>query len=232
MRTCLIITLIALAPILSLNAEETADDSSEVSASTAFSQAMGQLFAHQISSLGLDAEEVISAMRAGGQPPPQERLQQLYTAHMAHIEQERAAAGPQWKQDQGLPEAVHDEFYRAFIKMDGVTVTDSGLAYQILSSGDGQRPSASDTVMVHYDGRHTSGVVFCSSRERGTPMSFDLSGDLIQGWKEAIPLLPVGTEVRLVIPAELAYGPHNPHAQHPTGILIFDIEIKHIIDKP
>ena len=228
MRHPIIIAIIALIPIISLAAE----DSTETSPSEAFSRAVGQHYALQIASMNLSLETVIAGIRAGGQPPADERMQQLHAAHMAQVAQARETAGLTWKQEQDLPESTHDDFYQAFIELDGVLVTDSGLAYQILSPGDGKRPTANDTVLVHYEGRHTSGAIFDSSRERGSPLPADLDGDLMQGWKEGIPLLPVGTKARLVIPAELAYGPRNPQARHPTGILLFDVEILEIVDQP
>lgn len=232
MRNAIIIALIALSPIISQAAEDTPADSTEASPGELFSKAVGQHYAMQIAGMELDVEAVIAGIRAGGTPPPDERMQQLHAAHMAQVAQAREAAGPIWKQEQELPEATHDAFYEAFITMDGVQVTDSGLAYQILRPGDGKRPTAKDTVMVHYDGRLTTGALFDSSRERGEPLPADLSRGLIQGWKEAIPLLPVGTKARLVIPADLAYGPHDPQSQRPTGILIFDVEVMEIVNRP
>ena len=68
---------------------------------------------------------------------------------------------------------------------DGVITTESGLQYEILSSGDGAKPIATDQVTVHYHGMLTDGTVFDSSVDRGEPATFPANG-VIQGWVEAL----------------------------------------------
>lgn len=98
-----------------------------------------------------------------------------------------------------------EAFMEANAKKEGVVSLPSGLQYKILEKGTGRKPSASDTVIVDYEGSLLNGKVFDSSYERGEPISFPVSG-VIQGWQEALQLMPVGSIWTLYIPANLAYG--------------------------
>ena len=91
-------------------------------------------------------------------------------------------------------------------KKEGVTTTESGLQYEVLTTGEGSSPTPQDNVTVHYTGTLTDGTVFDSSVERGEPATFGVS-QVIPGWTEALQLMSVGDKFRLVIPSELAYGP-------------------------
>ncbi|MCV6613688.1 MAG: FKBP-type peptidyl-prolyl cis-trans isomerase, partial [Cellvibrionaceae bacterium] len=86
-----------------------------------------------------------------------------------------------------------------------VSVTDSGLQYEVLNAGDGKVPGSSDTVKVHYHGTLIDGTVFDSSVERGQPAEFPVTG-VIAGWVEALQLMSVGSKWKLFIPYQLAYG--------------------------
>tara|TARA_Y100000034_G_scaffold35064_2_gene43021 strand:- start:6216 stop:6971 length:756 start_codon:yes stop_codon:yes gene_type:complete len=88
---------------------------------------------------------------------------------------------------------------------EGVIVTESGLQYKVLKSGEGESPSSTDTVSVHYEGRLTNGTVFDSSIARGVPVDFPVNR-VISGWTEALQLMKEGDEWELYIPSVLAYG--------------------------
>ncbi|WP_067520604.1 FKBP-type peptidyl-prolyl cis-trans isomerase [Endozoicomonas ascidiicola] len=109
-------------------------------------------------------------------------------------------------------------------KKEGVTVTDSGLQYEVVKQGDGAKPVAADTVTVHYTGKLTDGTVFDSSKERGQPATFPLA-NVIKGWTEGVALMPVGSEYRLTIPAELAYGDQEVGSIPAGSVLVFDVEL-------
>ncbi|MBF0620700.1 MAG: FKBP-type peptidyl-prolyl cis-trans isomerase [Magnetococcales bacterium] len=111
-------------------------------------------------------------------------------------------------------------------KKEGVTVTDSGLQYEVLIEGDGAKPKATDTVKVHYAGTLTDGKEFDSSYKRGQPISFPLNR-VIAGWTEGLQLMSVGSKYRLTIPGDLAYGSSGvPQAGiGPNATLIFDVEL-------
>lgn len=114
-------------------------------------------------------------------------------------------------------------------KREGVVVLPSGLQYKILKEGNGPKPKASDTVKCHYEGRLINGQVFDSSIRRGEPAEFPVSG-VIQGWVEALQLMPVGSKWQLYIPSELAYGAHGAgQSIGPNETLIFDVELLAIV---
>ena len=107
----------------------------------------------------------------------------------------------------------------------GVKVTASGLQYEILKAGEGPKPGASDTVSVHYHGTLIDGTVFDSSVDRGQPATFPVGG-VIPGWVEALQLMPSGSKWKLVIPANLAYGPQGAGgAIGPNSTLVFEVEL-------
>jgi FKBP-type peptidyl-prolyl cis-trans isomerase len=107
----------------------------------------------------------------------------------------------------------------------------SGLAWKVLTEGrDEPTPAATDTVEVHYTGWTTDGKMFDSSRKRGQPAKFPLSG-VIPGWTEGVQLMTPGEKRRFWIPADLAYG-ENPGGGRPGGMLVFDIELLNVEQAP
>lgn len=116
-------------------------------------------------------------------------------------------------------------------KRDGIKVTESGLQYEVLESGKGDSPKASDNVEVHYSGKLIDGTVFDSSVERGVPASFGVT-QVIPGWVEALQLMHEGDKWRLYIPSDLAYGPNGAGGViGPNMTLIFDVELLRVIKK-
>ena len=109
-----------------------------------------------------------------------------------------------------------------------VVTTASGLQYEIIVQGTGERPGAHDTVVVHYEGTFLDGSVFDSSFARGEPAQFPV-GMVIQGWVEGLQLMNVGSTFRFVIPADLAYGPQGAGPIPPNATLIFNVELIDIL---
>jgi FKBP-type peptidyl-prolyl cis-trans isomerase FklB len=108
---------------------------------------------------------------------------------------------------------------------DGVTVTTTGLQYEVITMGDGPKPSATDTVSTHYRGTLINGTEFDSSYSRNAPTEFPVNG-VIAGWTEALQLMPVGSKWKLFIPHNLAYGPRGAGgAIGPYQALVFEIEL-------
>jgi len=102
--------------------------------------------------------------------------------------------------------------------------TASGLKSKVIKKGTGKKkPSATDTVTVHYSGWTTDGKLFDSSHKRKQKASFPLNR-VIKGWTEGLQLMVVGEKRRFWIPAELAYG-NNPGGGRPGGLLVFDVEL-------
>ncbi|OBP13748.1 peptidylprolyl isomerase [Rheinheimera sp. SA_1] len=110
-------------------------------------------------------------------------------------------------------------------KKDGVTTTASGLQYQVLQAGSGDRhPTATSTVRVHYHGTLINGTVFDSSVERGETISFPLNR-VISGWTEGVQLMKVGDKFRFFIPSGLGYGNRSTGKIPAGSVLIFDVEL-------
>ncbi len=117
---------------------------------------------------------------------------------------------------------------RAFLeeneRREGVNTTASGLQYEVIATGEGASPGATDTVSTHYHGTLIDGSVFDSSVDRGQPASFAVNR-VIPGWTEALQLMTVGSKWRLFIPPELAYGERAAGSIPPNSTLIFEVEL-------
>ncbi|MFC3680931.1 FKBP-type peptidyl-prolyl cis-trans isomerase [Bacterioplanoides pacificum] len=124
-----------------------------------------------------------------------------------------------------------EEFLTKNAEREEVTVTESGLQYEVLVAGkDGlEKPAATDTVRVHYHGTLTDGTVFDSSVERGEPAQFPVNG-VIKGWIEALQMMQPGDKWKLYVPAELAYGARSPSPKIPANsALIFEVELLEVV---
>ena len=107
----------------------------------------------------------------------------------------------------------------------GVVVLASGLQYQILVEGKGEKPALHNMVICHYHGTLISGEVFDSSVKRVQPATFPVNG-VIKGWIEALQLMPVGSKWRLFLHPDLAYGDRQVSAViGPNCGLVFDVEL-------
>ena len=110
-------------------------------------------------------------------------------------------------------------------KKEGVTTTQSGLQYKVITEGTGKKPSATDTVETHYEGKTLDGNIFDSSYRRGQTATFPLNG-VIKGWTEALQLMAEGSKYELYIPSELAYGATGSGGTiEPYSTLIFTVEL-------
>ena len=118
-----------------------------------------------------------------------------------------------------------EEFLAENAGREGVTVTESGLQYEVLAAAEGPKPKANDKVKVHYEGTLIDGSVFDSSIRRGEPISFPLSG-VIPGWTEGVQLMSVGSRYRFAIPSALAYGERGAgQTIGPNEVLVFEVEL-------
>lgn len=107
---------------------------------------------------------------------------------------------------------------------EGVFTTPSGLQYEIIKEGSGEKPALTDKVTVHYRGKLINGEEFDSSYSRNEPTTFKLNY-VIKGWQEALQLMPKGSTYKFYIPSALAYGKRGNPAIEPNSLLIFDIEL-------
>ena len=144
------------------------------------------------------------------------RMQARQMEEFANMARENAEAGKRFLEENAGKE--------------GVQTTDSGLQYLVLEQGSGPRPSAGDTVRVHYRGTLLDGETFDDSYARGEPVEFALS-QVVPGWQEGLQLMPVGSKYRLWIPAQLGYGeggtPGGPIG--PNATLVFEVELLDIV---
>lgn len=110
-----------------------------------------------------------------------------------------------------------------------VFTTESGLQYQVVTEGTGDKPTATDKVKVHYTGTLLDGTKFDSSVDRGEPMEFPVNG-VIKGWTEVLQLMPVGSKYIVWIPSDLAYGERGAGQDiKPNSALKFEIELLEIV---
>ena len=111
----------------------------------------------------------------------------------------------------------------------GVIETETGLQYKVINAGNGEYPTIDDEVKCHYHGTLIDNTVFDSSVERKQPAVFPVNG-VIQGWTEALQMMPVGAKWRLFIPSNLAYGEEGAGGLiGPNATLIFDVELLEIV---
>ena len=118
-----------------------------------------------------------------------------------------------------------NDFLAANKTKEGVVELPSGLQYEVLTLGDGEKPWPTHTVTCHYHGTLIDGTVFDSSVKRGQPASFPLNM-VIKGWTEGLQLMPVGSKFRFFIPPHLGYGDRQVGSTiGPNSTLIFDVEL-------
>ena len=149
---------------------------------------------------------------------PQEIQQTLQSAFQGAQDSMKAEAGKEG-----------EEFLAENAKREEVIVLESGLQYRVITEGTGPKPAATDQVTTHYHGTLINGKVFDSSVERGQPATFPVNG-VIQGWIEALQLMPVGSKWELFIPYNLAYGEGGAGGDiKPYSALIFEVELLAIV---
>lgn len=106
-----------------------------------------------------------------------------------------------------------------------VVALESGLQYEILKEGEGEKPTATSNVTCHYHGTLINGTIFDSSVQRGQPATFPLNR-VIKGWTEGLQLMNVGSKYRFFIPPNLGYGERAVSAEiGANSTLIFDVEL-------
>lgn len=207
------------------DAENLALDTDEQRVSYGFGMQFGQqLLQNRFDGISLDA--AIAGMSAifnrTAVPVTDSQMQAAYDA----VQAKRQAA----EADKAAKMAeLSNEFMRRNGESDGVVTLASGVQYQILEAGDGPKPSASDTVRVHYEGSLIDGQIFDSSLSRGEPTEFGVT-QVIPGWVEALQLMPVGAKWRVAIPADKAYGAAgSPPVIPGNAALVFEIHLIAIV---
>lgn len=175
---------------------------------------------------GLDLDSVVAGLKDAftGQAPQVDN-DTLRDAFGEIHQRMQAAKAEQHKE----AIAEGENFLAENAKRDGVVTTESGLQYEVLTAGEGAKPTADSTVRTHYHGTLINGSVFDSSYDRGQPAEFPVGG-VIKGWTEALQMMPVGSKWRLYVPHSLAYGEQGAGgAIAPYSTLVFDVELLDIL---
>lgn len=176
--------------------------------------------------VGIDLDAFVQGIRDGA-----EGAEPKYTEKEIMAALETFKKTVQAKKEQGQQAAAekNETEGKAFLAKnkakEGVKTRPSGLQYEVIKSGKGASPKATDTVKVHYVGTLLDGTVFDSSVERNEPAVFPVNR-VIPGWTEAMQLMKVGDKWRLFIPSDLAYGPRGAGAEiGPNAVLVFEVEL-------
>ena len=185
---------------------------------------IGSQIAQQLKSEGLDVNPAFLAQAledviAGNEPALTIDEMNAAISSAQQQAQEQTMANAQLAVEAG------ETFRNQYAEQDGVMRTDSGMLYRILAEGSGEKPAASDTVVVHYRGTLINGAEFDSSIKRNQPATFGLNS-IIPGWQEILQLMPEGSRWEVVIPPALAYGSTGAGGMiGPEETLIFEIEL-------
>ncbi|QJQ95471.1 MULTISPECIES: FKBP-type peptidyl-prolyl cis-trans isomerase [Halomonadaceae] len=190
---------------------------------------LGQSLAQDVSDLDIEAfTQAIEDVYADGELAMSEQeMAEALTRFQQQAMAEREAAS-QHIASANLAEG--EAFLAENAERDEVEVTESGLQYEVLESGDGASPGPQDSVEVHYEGMLLDGTVFDSSYQRGEPVSFRVN-QVIEGWQEALQLMSVGDAWMIYLPSDIAYGPAGTGGPiGPNETLIFKVELLDIED--
>ncbi|MBR5856556.1 MAG: FKBP-type peptidyl-prolyl cis-trans isomerase [Bacteroidales bacterium] len=190
------------------------------------SYALGMSVANNILASGvkdLNVEEFVNAVKAmlTNQQPSLtfEEAQQVLTEYFTKLQEEQVKA----------LKADGEAFLAENAKKEGVVTLPSGLQYKVITEGNGNKPTANQQVKCHYEGTLINGAKFDSSYDRNEPAVFPVNG-VIQGWVEALQLMPVGSKWELYIPYNLAYGERGAgQSIPPYATLIFTVELLEIL---
>ena len=181
---------------------------------------------------GIDPQSILDGMSAGlGLEDSLMTLEEAQAALKEGIEKVQAERAAEAAAAAAERAKMAEAFMAENAQKEGVTTTDSGLQYRIVTPGEGDSPTAADTVKVHYTGRLLDGTVFDSSVEGGTPATFGVT-QVIPGWTEALLLMKPGAVWEVWLPSEIAYGARGAGRDiGPNETLNFDIELLEVIGK-
>lgn len=191
------------------------------------SYALGLNIGHQLKEMGLsdqlkvdDYVSAITDVLKGNTPQiGMEEASKLLNDFFTELEEKQRTAA----------KSEGERFLAENAKRPEVTVTPSGLQYEVLNEGTGRSPKATDTVRCHYHGTLIDGTVFDSSYQRNQPADFGLN-QVIAGWTEGVQLMKEGAKYRFYLPYHLAYGEHGAgNSIPPFATLVFDVELLKVL---
>jgi FKBP-type peptidyl-prolyl cis-trans isomerase len=173
----------------------------------------------------VDIDALLEAIRTtyeGGEPAISQ--EEAEAVRQAFIEKRKAAAQAEVDALRDKNQTEGEDFLAENAKKEGVIVTDSGLQYKVLSMGEGPKPSATDTVKVHYRGTLIDGTEFDNSYARNAPIIRGVD-EVVAGWTEGMQLMPVGSKFMFFIKPELGYGEDGFGPIPPSATMIFEVEL-------
>lgn len=207
-----------------INIQETKDFTRQVSYALGY-----DIFRNVNQHMELDLESFIKGVKdnhKGESGMEEEQIRQMLMVYQGIARQKQMEKS---KLASGKNRADGAKFLEGNKLKEGVITRSSGLQYKILEQGEGPLPGLDDTVECHYKGSLLDGTVFDSSFRRGKPAVFQV-GNVIQGWVEALQLMPVGSRWELYVPADLAYGDQGAgEVITPGQTLVFEVELLGII---
>ncbi|MGF1572997.1 MAG: FKBP-type peptidyl-prolyl cis-trans isomerase [Sumerlaeia bacterium] len=214
-------------PAAASQAVETAQDtgmSMKQTVGEKFSYIMGFQMSEQLKTLGLELDEKSFAAGKNASAAGEEfgfsdeEMGQLQADLQQLAEEAQAVAGAENSQKA-------EAFLAENKTKEGVITTESGLQYIVETAGEGDSPTATSNVVVHYRGALLDGTVFDSSYDRGEPIEFN-AGQVIPGWTEGLQLMKPGAKFKFFIPPALGYGERGSMPAIPSNsMLIFDVEL-------
>lgn len=174
--------------------------------------------------ISLDSELVQKGVQDAMSGAPALEMAEIQSSLQALQQEHQKLEAAKRESDGAEARKAGETFLAENAKKDGITVTDSGLQYEVIEAGEGDKPAATDTVTVHYTGTLVDGTKFDSSVDRGEPAQFPLNR-VIPGWTEGVQLMSPGAKYRFYIPYNLAYGEQGAGSIPPFATLIFDVEL-------
>jgi FKBP-type peptidyl-prolyl cis-trans isomerase len=175
----------------------------------------------------IDLNIMISALQASikGSPTTMTEAEAL-TVRQEFVQKLQAKQMAKNKEEAEKNQKEGDDFLAKTKTKKGVTTTASGLEYEVIKEGSGPKPKATDKVKVEYTGTKIDGTKFDATADHNPPgpATFPLNG-VIPGWTEGMQLMPVGSEYKFYVPANLAYKDRGPPAIGPNATLIFDVKL-------
>lgn len=233
-KNCLIVIMVALIfSTVSCNSQNTKkmEEKKQVELKTEAEKAayalgvnLGSNFQRQGLDTILNFDLVVAGLTAQINKTAQIKVEETEQILQAFFQKQQEE---QQRQQQEAAKPKIDEgkkFLAENAKKKGIVTTASGLQYEVLKMGIGEKPKATSKVKVHYEGKFLNGSVFDSSIQRGEPIAFQLNG-VIKGWTEGLQLMPVGSKFMFYIPYDLAYGEKGYASIGPYETLIFEVEL-------
>ncbi|MDR2964274.1 MAG: FKBP-type peptidyl-prolyl cis-trans isomerase [Treponema sp.] len=224
MRKIFIFTCLFLA-VFALHARAIQEDINLAEEKAQASYAIGMMMGSNLQSMGIELDynaylEGLKAIMEGAEPQIGMNEAMELTEAAIDKAEDRAA------EHQRL---IQEDFLSNNSANPGVNVTPSGLQFEIILEGSGEKPAPNDVVKVIYTGALIDGTVFDKSEDTGSYIPLEM---VIPGWGEGLQLMNVGSKHRIYIPANLAYGKNGVRGIIPQyATLVFDVELVEIMDR-